>query len=234
MSALLTRTGQLLAHDGRIAGWLLAIWRCFLIGVSFLATAAPLLVFHALVGWQATHLAIALFGLAVVPLVPGVHALLVATERLLDLGGGAGAGRAFWAALRSGARRLSGAALAAGIAAVVLSYDIALVGHDDALLLAAIGATLLAIAALLAVSVAAAQTDLRGVALVSAALTAALRRPHIVLCWLLLAALGAAASGIPLVGPSVAVFASPLVAISIHICNRALGFGRERLETETS
>lgn len=232
MSAPLTRTGRLLAHDGRIAGWLLAIWQCFLTGISFLATAVPLILFHALVGWQPTHLAIALFGLAVAPLVPGIHALLVATGRLLDHGGASDAGRAFWSALRTGAVRLGGAALAAGLTAVVLSYDIALFAHSDALLLAAAAATALAVAGLLAVCAMSAQTDLRGIALVSAALTAAVRRPHIVLCWLLLVALGAVASAVPIIGSS--VFAPPLVALGIHICNRALGFGRERLETETS
>ncbi|GAA4775127.1 hypothetical protein [Microbacterium gilvum] len=231
MSAPATRTGRLLAHDGRIAGWLLAIWQCFLAGASFLAALAPLILFQALVGWQPTHLAIALFGVAVLPVVPGLHALLVATGRVLDHGGAARAGAVFWLAFREGCGRLRGVALSTGAVVVVLSYDLALFPEDDAVTLVVLGFAITLIAVLLAICATAAAAPARGPALIAAASAAAARRPHIVLAWLLLVALGTASCAVPVLGPSLMVFAPALVALGIHICNRALGFG-PRIEQE--
>lgn len=231
MTSLATRTGRLLAHDGRIAVWLLTIWQCFLAAIAFLATLSPFLLFQSLVGWQATHLAIALFGISLLPVIPGTYALLVATARVLDVGGEASAGKTFVRAFREASSSLRGVAIGAAVVAVVLSYDIALFAADDTTLLITVGAIAVVLAVFLAICVTATESDSRGLALVLQSVTLAARRPHIVLAWLFLAAIGGASAAAPLVGSSLMVFAPTLVALGIHVCNRALGF-RPRTEQE--
>ena len=223
------RVQRLLAYDGPLAGRVLGVFGCFLASVSFLACLIPLLVFTALVGWQATHLAILLSAVATAPVVPGIHGLLGAAGSLLDHGRDAHAGRVFWRGFADGCRRLWRIAALVGAATVIVSYDVALLPTSDILLLAVpvIAAVLLGL--VIAVSLrAGAPTEprpsLRGAA------HAAARAPHVVLSWMLLAALAVGAAFLPVVGSSAVLFAPGLAALGIQICARALRFETREAE----
>jgi hypothetical protein len=221
MSSVTLRARALVAYDGPLARLLIGVLQVFLASASFLAATAPLAAFMLLVGWQPTHLAIALFAVSTLTCAPAVAGLLAAAARILDERVDARAGRAFWGSFAGSARARW--RVAAGTAAVawILSYDVALFSDVDGVVLLAIAG-----AALLAMSIGAvASAPDRSL---TAALRSAAARPHLALAWLLLAAIAAALCLIPVVGASLALFTPALAALAIQICNRTLGFSRAR------
>lgn len=220
-----SRLGRLLGYDGVIATLLLGAFRYFLVSLSFVACLAPVLAFQALVGWQATHVALWLGAAAVLPVAPALHGLTEASAALLDAE--PHAARIFWREFADAVRHRWGSALALSVAVLVLGYDIALLGADAGVLLGAVAVA----AAVVAIVVAAAflsDSPLRGTAYALAAARIVLQRPHLALVWLLLAALAALATSLPVVG-AVAWLSTPaLAAVAATICTRTLGFDRAR------
>ncbi|GAA5200572.1 hypothetical protein [Microbacterium jejuense] len=222
-AGVLARARALLALDGPLAGTVLAVFRYFTVSVSFLACLVPLLAFTALVGWQATHVAVWLGAASLLPVAPATFALLRSSRLLLVERGDAAAGRAFWSAFAYGCRHLWWAAVTTSAVALVLAYDLALFGGSDAVVLLVAAGAALAVALLVGVCVVAAADGPHGaIETVTAAVKAVVRRPHIALSWLLLIAAGLAATAIPLLGPTLALFLPALIGAGIHICNDAL------------
>lgn len=229
MSTVTTsRLGRLLGYDGIIATLLLGAFRYFLVSLSFVACLVPMLVFQALVGWQATHIALWLGAAAVLPVAPALHGLTKAAAALLD--SEAHVAQTFWRGFAEAVRHRWGAALTLSAAVLVLGYDVALLGADAGVLLAAV-----AVAAVVAAIVVAAaflsDSPLRGAAYALAAARIVLQRPHLALVWLLLAALAILATSLPVIGAVAWLSAPALAAVVATINNRALGFAgaRERV-----
>lgn len=226
MSALAARARALIALDGPLAATVLAVFGYFIVSVSYLACLVPLFAFTTLVGWQATHLAVWLGAASLLPLAPATYAALRAARLLLDERGEARAGREFWTAFADGCRRLWWAAAGTSAVALVLAYDLALLGGSDAVLLLVAAGAAAAVALLIGVCVVAAPGVRRPVETLTAAVQAIARRPHIALSWLLLLGLGLAATAIPLIGPALALFLPALLGAGIHVCNDALRLTR--------
>lgn len=224
-TATTSRLGRLLGYDGVIATLLMGAFRYFLVSLSFVVCLVPLLAFHALVGWQATHVALWLGAAAVLPVVPALHGLTKAAAALLDAD--AHAAQAFWRAFGEAVRHRWGSALVLSAAALVLGYDIALLGADAVVLLGAV-----AVAAVVAAIVIAAaflsDSPLRGTAYALAAARIVVRCPHLALVWLLLAALAGLATSLPVIGAVAWLSAPALAAVTATICTRTLGFDRAR------
>jgi hypothetical protein len=55
---------------------------------------------------------------------------------------------------------------------------------------------------------------------------AVVRRPHVALAWLLIAALTAAAMFLPVLGALAVLLLPAVSAMGIVVCNRALGYSR--------
>lgn len=220
-----SRLGRLLGYDGVIATLLLGAFRYFLVSLAFVACLVPVLAFQALVGWQATHIALWLGAAAVLPVAPALHGLTGAAAGLLD--SEPHVARIFWTGFADAVRHRWGSALALSAAVLVLGYDIALLGADAGVLLGAV-----VVAAVVAAIVVAAaflsDSPLRGAAYALAAARIVLQRPHLALVWLLLAALAALATSLPVIG-AVAWLSTPaLAAVVATICTRTLGFDRAR------
>ncbi len=226
-AGVLARARALIALDGPLAATVLAVFGYFTVSVSYLGCLVPVLAFTTLVGWQATHLAVWLGAASLLPIAPATYALLHSTRLLLAERGEARAGRAFWTAFATGCRRLWWAAIALAGAAVLLGYDLALFGGADAVVLMVVGATALGVVLLVGVCVVSASAsapagDTGAVETLTATVKAVARHPHIALSWLLLIGLGLAATAIPLLGPTLALFLPALIGAGIHICNDAL------------
>ncbi|GAA2978529.1 hypothetical protein JOD63_003069 [Microbacterium terrae] len=220
-----SRTQRLLGYDGPVATMLLATFQYFIVSVSFVAALAPVLAFQALVGWQATHLAIWLGALSLVTLFPGLHGLLQAAEALREDGAAARAGRVFWHGFARAVRTLPWAAVGIVVIALLIGYDLALLGSSDLVFLIAMAAIGVTVIIAIAVSIVAGKGEQqRPLALATAAAAAVGKRPHAALAWLMLAGLAVAATTIPVVGAVAWFFAPAGAAVAIQICNRALGF----------
>lgn len=218
-----SRVRALLALDGRVATTMLVVFQYFVVSASFLACLVPAVAFALLIGWQPTHLALWLGAASLLPLAPAISALLRSTRRLLDERAEARAGRLFWAAFANGCRTLAWAALGTSAIVLLLAYDLALFGGSDVMLLFVAAAAAVLVALLIAVcAVAAAHTSQRPVQILTIAVRAVARRPHIALSWLLLIVLGAGIATLPLIGAPVALFLPALLGAAIHICNDAL------------
>lgn len=229
MTAVTTsRLGRLLGYDGVIATLLLGAFRYFLVSLSFVACLVPMLAFQALVGWQATHIALWLGAAAVLTVGPALHGLTRAAAALLD--SEPHVAGTFWKGFTDAVRHRWGSALALSFAVLVLGYDVALLGADAGVLLGAV-----AVAAVVAATVVStaflSDSPLRGAAFALAAMRLVALRPHLALVWLLLAALAALATSLPVIGAVGWLSAPALAAVAATICNRALGFAgaRERV-----
>lgn len=224
MTSLASRTRAAFAFDSPLARLLVLAFGVFVTSVSFLAANLPLIAFFMLVGWQPTHAAILLFGVAALPVIPSVFGALSAADRMLAERADAAAGRAFWAGFAYSTRRFRPAALAMTAVVAVLSYDAALFSGSDAVVLLVVAGTACLIAGVVALAATSlALPNARGAALVVAAALAAVRRPHLALAWLMLVTLACAVCFAPMIGPSLLLFAPGLAAVAIQICNRALG-----------
>lgn len=230
MSTVTTsRLGRLLGYDGVIATLLLGAFRYFLVSLSFVACLAPVLAFQALVGWQATHIALWLGAAAVLPIAPALHGLIRAAAALLDAE--THAARTFWRGVADAVRHRWGSALALSATVLVLGYDVALLGADAGVLLGAAAAAAVVVAIVVAGAFLS-ESPLRGAAYALAAARIVMSRPHLALVWLLLAALAALGTSLPVVGAVAWMSMPALVAVAATICARTLGFesARERVD----
>jgi hypothetical protein len=220
--------GRLLGYDGVIATLLLGAFQFFLVSLSFIACLTPALAFQALVGWQSTHLALWLGAASLSTAAPALQALVTAAAPLLR---GDRAAGAFWRGFADAVRTRRAIALLPSAAALVLGYDVALLGADGAVLLGATAIAALVSAVVIAVSFL--DSPLRGAALLIAAVRIVMLRPHLALAWLLLAALAILATTLPVIGAVAWLSAPALAAVAAEICNRSLGFAsaRERVGT---
>lgn len=223
-----SRLGRLLGYDGIIATLLLGAFRYFLVSLSFVACLVPMLAFQALVGWQATHIALWLGAAAVLPTAPALHGLIRAATALLD--SEPHGAQTFWRGFADAVRHRWGSALAVSGAVLVLGYDIALLGADAGVLLGAV-AVAAAIAAIVVAGAFLSDSTLRGAAFAIAAARIVMQRPHLALVWLLLAGLAALATSLPVVGAVAWMSMPALAAVAATICARTLGFdsARERV-----
>lgn len=220
-----SRLGRLLGYDGVIAAMLLGAFRYFLVSLSFVVGVLPAIAFQALVGWQGTHLALWLGSASLLTLAPASQALVVAAAQLLD--GDSHSVRAFWLGFADAVRTRWAIALLLSTAALVLGYDIALLGADPVVLL---GATVAGAVVLTLVLAAAflADSPLNGAVLLIGAGRLVAQRPHLALVWLLLAGLAVVSATLPVVGAVGWLSAPALAAVASHICNRTLGFASAR------
>jgi len=216
----------LFAYDGLIGRLLLSIFQFFIVSVQFLATALLAALYDRLVGWQATHVAVWLGALALLPIGPGVYAVLAAMRDFLAEGGYPGAPiRRFWRAYRDGATRLWWWWLGATAFAVLLGYNAALYGESAAVFAGiVIGAAVVAAASVAVCCAVLLGARGRPLQLLTAAFGAATVRPHAVLAWLFLLVAAAGAAAIPVIGPSLVPFLPALAGWAILIVNSATGF----------
>ncbi|MFK4762621.1 hypothetical protein ACI3KS_16965 [Microbacterium sp. ZW T5_45] len=228
-SVTTSRLGRLLGYDGVIATLLLSAFRYFLVSLCFVACLAPLLVFHAMVGWQPTHLSLVLGAAALLPLAPALHALLRASAALLD--GDHHVVRTFWRGFADAVRVRWGTAVAVSVAALVLGYDVALLGAGAGVLLGAVAAAGVVIAVVVA-GAALSDSPVRGAAFAAASVRIVMLRPHLALVWLLLGALGVAATTLPMIGAVAWLSAPALAGVAAVICNRSLGFETARQKVD--
>lgn len=215
----------LFAYDGLIGRLLLSIFQFFVVSVQFLATALLAVLYDRIVGWQATHLAVWLGALALLPMGPGVYAVLAAMRDFLTEGGYPGTPiRRFWRAYRDGATRLWWWWLGAAAFAVLLGYNAALYG-ESAIVFAGIviGGALVVVASVAVCCAVLLGVRGRPLQLVAAALGSAARTPHAVFAWLFVVVAVAGASAIPVIGPSLALFLPALAGWAILIVNAATG-----------
>lgn len=223
-----SRFERVLGYDGVISTLLRSTAQHFLVSVAFVACLLPTLVFHALVGWQSSHLSIWLGALALLPVFPAVTGLVAAAGELRAEGADSRAGRVFWRAFGHAVRRLWWMAVALSLVVVIVGYDLALLGSSDVVFVIAVIAIIAA--ATIGVGVAVVSLDdevpRRPLALLAAALGRMARRPHVPLVWLLIMGLTGAATAIPLVGALVWLFGPALAGRAVVFCNAALGFTR--------
>lgn len=215
----------LFAYDGLIGRLLLSIFQFFVVSVQFLATALLAVLYDRIVGWQATHLAVWLGALALLPIGPGVYAVLAAMRDFLTEGGYPGTPiRRFWRSYRDGAARLWWWWLGAAAFAVLLGYNAALYG-ESAIVFAGIviGGALVVVASVAVCCAALLGVRGRPLQLVAAAFGSAARTPHAVFAWLFVLVAVAGASAIPVIGPSLALFLPALAGWAILIVNAATG-----------
>ena len=222
-TGLAGRVRVLLALEGPVAATMLTVFQYFVVSVSFIGCLVPVVAFTVLVGWQPTHLALWLGAISLLPLAPAVYALLRSSRCLLADRADAHGGRVYWRSFAHGYRILWWAAAGASAVALLLSYDLALFGHSDGMLLFVAAAAAVTLVLLIAVCAAVvADPACRPIEALSIAARATARRPHIALAWLLLTAVGILGAGLPVIGSAFALFLPALLGAAIHICNDAL------------
>lgn len=231
----LQSTSRTLGYDGPVAHTAVLVFRHFFASVMFIMCMLPAITFTALIGWQATHLAVWVGAGAVLPIWPGSIALLAAMRRVVSRHDERKHWRKFWRDYRTAARRFGWWAVCASLIVVVLQYDLALGSGPTTAV-----AVLIGVAVLVVITVGIGSTFAVGGAPASARETlviiskALILRPHVALAWVLIVGLGCAALAIPVVGPSLALFAPAAATSTIAIVNNALGFDRSLTAGEGS
>lgn len=218
--------GRVLAPEGRVNQVMLTILQHVQSSVLLLVSLIPAFAFHALVGWQATHLALWLGVLALLPAGPGLFASLAVSRDFLIEGSYPGHGvRRFVAAYRRGIGELGQWWLVVSLVGLLLAYNLALYGSSDAVFAVA----LVGLAALLALSVGVSCAAMlapgsRWLALLASVGSACLRRPHVLLSWVFLTLLVGGSVYLPVVGMSLPLIAPGLAACAILVVNASTGF----------
>ncbi|SDC97052.1 hypothetical protein [Glycomyces harbinensis] len=222
-----TATRAWLAYDGRLSRVLLAVFWYFTVSVQFLATALPFAAADHASGGRLTHAAIWIGALAAIPIGPGGYAALRCMR--LSLAGPGYPGRPFrrfWTAWAEGWKRLWRLWTGAAAIGLLLAYNAVLYGGGDAAFIAIAAVAALMAVALIAASSAALALDGDGPALavLTAGLRAAVRRPHAPAAWLALVALAYGAAQLPVIGANLTLFTPAACAAAILIVNAATGF----------
>jgi hypothetical protein len=215
-----------LAYDGRLSRVLLTAFWCFIVSVQFLVTALPFAAVDRASGGSPSHAAIWLGALAALPIGPGAFAALRCTRESLASGYPGRPFRRFWTAWAEGWRRLWRLWTGAAAIGLLLAYDAVLYGGDAAFIGIAAAAALMLVALIAASGAALAGADGPALAVLTAGLRAAARRPQAPVAWLALATGAYGAAQIPVVGADLALFAPAGCAWAILIVNAATGFDR--------
>lgn len=220
------RIARVFGYEGPVAGMMLGAFACFLASVSFVASLLPAIAFQALVGWQSTHLAIWLGALSLITVFPAARALIVVATTMLDNGiATARVGRLYWRTFATAFRDPRWAAVILPVAAVLLGYDLALMGSSDTVFLIVVATVLVIVAFLIGLaSSATLGAEVPALKLVARTAAAVARRPHVAIAWLLIVALTAGAMFLPVLGALAALLLPAASAMGIVMCNRALGF----------
>lgn len=223
----------LVALDGPVARTALLWWYAFVVSVCFLLAFTPYLLFERLVGWQPSHLAIWLGAASLAPAGPALCGLLGAMRVLVgDREDPGRPMRQFVGAVRAGAPRLRRWWGAVPAAALFLGYDAVL--YREAVpsapaLVAVVGVLitvlLVGVTAVAGADVGAAGAGAEGLrSAAHATLSSFLRRPLVPLAWLVLLAGAVLLTRLPVVGPSLVLFAPAGWAGAVDVVNRAWGF----------
>lgn len=223
-----TAPARMFAYDGRLARMLLLVFGGFAISAQFVLTALPAALIEAGTA-RISHGAIWLGALAALPIGPGVYAVLAGTRDMIAERGYAGAPvRRFWRAFAAGAVRLHRMWLGLALLQVLLAYNGALYGNDDGVFLAVAAlALLLALAAIAVCCTVLDGTEGTLLSVLTTALHAAAARPLAPFAWAATLLVGWAALSIPLIGPSLALFAPACCAWLVLTANAATGFDRK-------
>ncbi|MCD0445399.1 hypothetical protein LO763_17445 [Glycomyces sp. A-F 0318] len=217
-----------LAYDGPLSRALLSAFWWFIVSVQFLATALPFAAADHASGGRLSHAAIWLGALAALPIGPGGYAALACMRLGLTEPGYPGRPlRRFWGAWAEGWKRLWRLWTGAAAIGLLLAYNAVLYGGGDAAFAAVAAVSALVPAALIAASAAAlAGAAGPALAVLTAGLRAAVRRPQAPAAWLAVAALAYGAAQLPVVGANLGLFAPAACAWAILIVNAATGFDR--------
>ncbi|PRY59533.1 hypothetical protein [Glycomyces artemisiae] len=214
-----------LAYDSRLSRTLLAVFWWFATSVQLLATAIPF-AFAGQLGL--THLGLWAGAAAALPAGPGLYAALKCMRDFAAHGYPGAPFRTFWTAWARGWNRLWRIWTGAAVLGLLLAYNAVLYGSGDAAFAAVCAAAALILAALIATASASlAGAEGPALAVLTAALRAAARRPQAPAAWLAVAALAYAAALIPVIGPNLALFTPAAAAWAILIVNAATGFDRQ-------
>lgn len=220
------RVGSWLAPEGRLSRMLLTILQHFESSALFVVCLMPALAFHALVGWQPTHLAVWLGVASLVPAGPGLFALLAVSRDFLAENGYPGHGiRRFSAAFVRGLDRLATWWALTAFLGLLLAYNLAIAGASDAVLVGSI----VLLACICATTVGASVAVLTGadaglLSLLAAVATVAIRRPHVVLTWILIGVTTGLACLLPVIGTSLALVLPGLAATAVLVVNAMTGY----------
>lgn len=215
-----------LAYDSRLSRVLLAVFWYFTVSVQFLATALPFAAVDHAAGGELSHAAVWLGALAALPIGPGAYAALRCVRLSLNESGYPGRPfRRFWSAWAEGWKRLWRLWTGAAAIGLLLAYNAVLYGTGDAAFIAIVTVSALVLLALIAASSAAVSgADGPALAVLTAGLRAAVRRPHAPAAWLALIALAYMAAQVPVVGANLTLFTPACCAVAILIVNAATGF----------
>ncbi|MEU6249074.1 hypothetical protein [Glycomyces sp. NPDC047010] len=214
-----------LAYDSRLSRTLLGVFWWFATSVQLLATAVP---FAAAGQLGLTHLGLWAGALAALPAGPGLYAALSCMRDFAAEGYPGAPFRTFWRAWAQGWNRLWRIWTGAAVLGLLLAYNAVLYGGGDLAFAAICAAAALVLASLIAVASASlAGADGPALAVLTAALRAAARRPQAPVAWLALAALAYGAALVPVIGPNLALFTPAAAAWSVLIVNAATGFDRQ-------
>ncbi|GAA2216509.1 hypothetical protein GCM10009850_119780 [Nonomuraea monospora] len=210
--------------DGPVARTALVVWSLFAASACFVACCLPYLLFERLIGWQASHGALWLGALSLTPVGPGLRGLLASAHAMVDARGHADAPvRRFATAIRHSSQGLRTLWWALPALALLLGYDLALYGTTVPampILVVAAGGLL----ALILIAASLAGTDEHRLpALLNRVLKAGVRRPYLPLTWVFLLSLALLATRLPLVGPSLLLFAPATWAVAVDVVNRVWG-----------
>lgn len=228
-----------LGLDGPVARTALLTWYAFVVSVCLLLAFAPYLVFERLVGWQPSHLAVWLGAASLAPAGPALCGLLGAMRVAVGERDYPGRPvRRFADAVRAGAPRLRGVWWAVPPAALLLGYD-AMLYRDAVPAASALVALAGALVAVLLVGVTVVGVTVVGadggglLSALHATLAAFLRRPLVPVAWLALLAGAVLVTRLPVVGPSLVLFAPAGWAAAVDVVNRSWGFA-ERARTASA
>jgi len=219
---------KVFAYDGHLARLLLTVLGGFAVSAQFVLAALPALAVDA-ASPAVSHGSIWLGALAALPIGPAAYAALAGTRDMITERGYAGAPlRRFRRAFAAGAVRLWWLWTGLALMQVLLAYDSALYGAGDGAFLAVTAAALL----LGLASIAVCCTVLGGaegppLRVLTVAVQAAVVRPLAPFAWTVALLAAGAAVAIPLVGPSLALFAPAGCAWAILTANAATGFDRK-------
>src|SRR5699024_9524487 len=179
--------------------------------ISSLLATAPLIVFELLVGWQPTHLAIALFSLSLACGVPALGGRLAGSAEILDHGSDGQGLRACWRGARGAAAGLWAAVVFVPAMGVLISSAAVLLPDDTAMTVIMVATALGTAMLVTALCIERAMRPGReGLAQLASALRGLGQRPHVVLIGLILVASPALFWMLPVIAPTSVPFTPEL------------------------
>jgi hypothetical protein len=213
-------------YDSKVARTALAVFQYFAVSALFGVCNTPAVGFVLLIGLQATHAAIWLGAVALLPTLPALYAAVVAMRAFNEEGGySSGLAVRYFRAFAEGAQRLWRYWVGWLAAFVLVMYDFALHGASDPVFVALMAVTLVLMMHALGVVCAAPLVGgRRTIRLVSTTLYALLARPHVPLLWLALVGGGYALLYVPVMGSTFSMFGVAGFVQAVAWVNARLGF----------